>query len=172
MKLTDILPVERWEELEKDIRNRSGLSANVFNTEGIRITDFHFWPNRLCPAVKATSKGQAFICAVAHMNLAVQASKAKKPVMEECDAGLLKIVVPLFVEEEFIGAVGACGLLLDHGEVDGFLVNRITEISEADVEDLSAGIGAISTQEAQALGKYIQDRIAGIVSDFQQGRSS
>ena len=73
MELTDLLPLEKWAELETEIHARSGLESNVFNTDGIRITDNKVWVNRLCPAIKATDKGQAFICAVAHMNLAAMA---------------------------------------------------------------------------------------------------
>ena len=58
--------------------------SNVFNTDGIRITNNKVWVNRLCPAIKATDKGQSFICAVAHMNLANQAREEHRPVIEEC----------------------------------------------------------------------------------------
>jgi hypothetical protein len=69
MKLTDLLPLEKWKEFEEDVTRRSNLGANVFNMDGIRITDYKSWANRLCPAIKATDKGQSYICAVAHMNL-------------------------------------------------------------------------------------------------------
>ena len=69
MNLTDIMPAEKWIELEKDIYERSGLASNVFNIDGIRITDYKVWVNRLCPVVKADDRGQSFICAVAHMNI-------------------------------------------------------------------------------------------------------
>ena len=75
MKLTDILPLEKWVELENDIHNRYGMDVNVFNTDGVRISEFKQWVNKLCPAVKATDKGQSFICAVAHMNIASQANR-------------------------------------------------------------------------------------------------
>ena len=74
---------------EKELHTRSGLDVNVFDTDGIRITEYKEWVNRLCPVVKAHDKGQTFICAVAHMNIAAQAKQAKNPVIEECDGGLL-----------------------------------------------------------------------------------
>jgi ligand-binding sensor protein len=159
MKLTDIAPVESWVEFEKEINRRSGLDANVFNTEGYRISDLKNWANKLCPEIKATDKGQSFICAPAHMNLAVQAMKTKKAVVEECDAGLVKIVVPIFVDEQFVGAVGACGFLLDDGEVDTFLVNKMTDIEEEKVEKLAEGIPAITTEKADSIVAYIEVQI-------------
>ena len=168
MELIDILPVEKWIELEKDIHERSGLASNVFNADGIRITDYKVWVNRLCPVVKAHDSGQSFICAVAHMNIADMARKSKETVIEECDAGLLKLVVPIFVKGEFLGAVGACGLILDDGDVDAFMVNRTIEIGEEKVEGLSDDIKRITTEEAEALGEYISGCIKKITGDFEQ----
>ena len=168
MELTDILPVENWLELEKDIHERSGLASNVFNVQGIRITDYKVWVNRLCPVVKANDNGQSFICAVAHMNIADMAKNSKETVIEECDAGLLKLVVPIFVKGEFLGAVGACGLLLDDGDVDSFMVNRTIEIGEEKVEGLSDDIKRVSTEDVEALGEYITERIKKITDDFEQ----
>ncbi|QTA88914.1 PocR ligand-binding domain-containing protein [Desulfonema magnum] len=168
MELTDILSIEKWTEFEKDIVGRSRLDASVFNTDGIRITNFRQLANRLCPEVKATDRGQSFICAVAHMNLAAQAMQTKKPVIEECDAGLLKLVVPIFVKDEFVGAVGACGFLLDDGEIDSFMVNKTTDIPEEKIESLSEGIETISTEKAESLAAYIQKQLDNFVNDFEK----
>jgi len=168
MELTDLLPVEKWKELEKEITRRSGLDANIFNIDGIRITDYKNWANRLCPAIKATDKGQSYICAVAHMNLSAQAKQTQKSLVEECDAGLVKIIVPIFVKDAFLGAVGACGSLLDDGEVDSFLVNMTTGINEDDIERLSADIETMSTEKAGTVISYIEEEIGKIISKFDE----
>ena len=165
MKLTDLAPLDKWIELEKDLHKKSGLDVNVFDIKGYRISEFKNWANRLCPEIKATDKGQSFICAPAHMNIATLAMRSKQPVLEECDAGMLKLVVPIFFDDEFVGAVGACGYLLDDGEVDSFLVNKMTDISEDKVERLSEGIDSITTEKAEILAQYIENQIAGIVKN-------
>jgi ligand-binding sensor protein len=167
MKLTDIAPLERWKELEMDIHRRSGLNASVFNPEGFRISDYKAWANRLCPEIKATDKGQSFICAPAHMNIAAQARNNRRTVIEECDAGLIKLVVPIFFDGAFLGAVSACGVLLDDGEVDGFLVNKMTDIEQSTVERLSEGIPSITTEAAEALGRYIEEQVDRIIEQKQ-----
>ncbi len=163
MKLTDILPLEKWVELEKEICARSGLDASVFNVDGIRITDYKKWANQFCPAIKANEKGQSFICAVAHQNIATMARQTKAPVIEECDAGLMKAVVPIFVDDEFMGVAGGCGCFLDDGEVETFLVNKITGIDEEELETLSSGIGAITRAKVESLVEFIQEEIDKIV---------
>jgi ligand-binding sensor protein len=163
MKLTDLCPIEKWMAFEKKIHEKSGMDANVFNTGGIRITEYKEWVNRLCPAIKSIDKGQSFICAVAHINIAAQAMQTRSPAIEECDAGLIKLVVPIFVGDEFVGAVGACGLLLEDGEVDEFLINKTTDMAEAVIQDLSQGIGTLSRQKAEALAAYIQQELSTLL---------
>jgi ligand-binding sensor protein len=163
IKLTDLVPLDKWIELEKDFHKKSGLDVNVFDTKGYRISEFKNWANRLCPEIKATDKGQSFICAPAHMNIATLAMRSKQPVIEECDAGMLKLVVPIFFDDEFVGAVAACGYLLNDAEVDSFLVNKMTDISEDMVERLSDGIDSITTEKAEMFAQYIKNQITGIV---------
>ena len=165
MKLTDLAPLDKWIELEKDLHQKSGLDVNVFDTKGYRISEFKNWANRLCPEIKATDKGQSFICAPAHMNIATLAMRSKQPVIEECDAGMLKLVVPIFFDNEFVGAVGACGYLLDDGEVDSFLVNKMTDISEDKVERLAEGIDSITTEKAEKLAEYMTNQIAAVLDN-------
>ena len=168
MNLTDIAPIERWMELENDINARSGLDANVFDTKGYRISPQKHWANRLCPAIKDTDKGQSFICAPAHMNIAAQAMRSRATVIEECDAGMVKLVVPIFLGDEFIGAVGACGMTFADGEIDSFLVNKMTDIAEDTVDSLSATVPAIARDKAEALGRYIGERVEQIIAEFKQ----
>ena len=166
MKLTDILPLEKWIELEKEIYKRSGLNSNVFDVNGIRISDFQKWPNNLCPAIKANDKGQSFICAVAHMNLAAQAKQTGKAVIEECDAGLFKVVYPVFVQGEFLGVVAGCGLLLDDSETDTFLINKVTDIDEEKLEELSNGIERRSRTEIEKLAQYMKEEVDKITGNL------
>jgi ligand-binding sensor protein len=157
MKLTDVLPLETWKELEEEVFNRSGLQASVFDVDGIRITDTKRWANRLCPVIKADDRGQSYICAVAHMNLANEARGAREPVIGECDAGLSKLVVPIFVGDEFLGAAGGCGLLLEDGEVDSFMLNKTLDLPEEKTEELAEGIVSLSTAQMQVLADFISD---------------
>jgi ligand-binding sensor protein len=170
MTLLDILPVEKWIELEMEINKRSNLNASVFDSNGIRITDFKKWANRLCPAVKADEKGQSYICAVAHQNAANQARKTGNAAIVECDAGLVKVVVPIFVNDEFLGVAGGCGLLLKDSEVDTFLVNKTTDIDVEKIENLANDIATISMEKLQSVIRYIEKELVWIKHSYQYQR--
>lgn len=171
MKLTDIAPLKRWMELENDIQARSGMDANVFDTRGYRISPQKHWANELCPAIKDTDKGQSFICAPAHMNIAAQAMRSRETVIEECDAGMIKLVVPIFLEDEFIGAVGACGMKFEDSEIDAFLVNKMTEIDEEKVESLSATVPSIAIEKVEDLSRYIKSRLDEFLNECRSADS-
>jgi len=159
MNLIDILPIEKWIELEKEINKRSGLNASVFDADGIRITDFKKWANRLCPVVKVNEKGQSYICAVAHQNAANQAKKTGVPATIECDAGLVKFVAPIIVDDEFLGVAGGCGLMQKGSEVDSFLINKTTGIAAGEIENLSDDIATISIAKIESVIKYIEQEL-------------
>ncbi len=163
MQLTDILPIEKWNDLELDLVNLYHLQSSVFNADGIRITSNKNWSNSLCPVIKSIDKGQSFICAVAHMNLSNQARETGNPVIEECDAGLLKLVVPVFYKDEYLGVVGGCGLLADKGEVDVFAINKITGLEDKKIETLSSCIPTMTPEMARSACDYIESRLKAIV---------
>ncbi len=169
MTLTDLAPLERWRALEEELHACSGMDVSVFDTRGYRILPEKRWANRLCPAIKETDKGQSFICAPAHMNLAAQAARTRSPVIEECDAGMIKIVVPIFAGEEFVGAVGACGLRFEDVEIDSFLVGKMIDLAEERVEELAQSVAPFGRAQAEALVERIQRRLAELLAGVPGG---
>jgi ligand-binding sensor protein len=167
MKLTDIAPLKIWIELEKKINERSGLNASVFDVDGVRITNFKKWANKLCPVIKADEKGQNFICAVAHQNIAAQAQRSHKPVVAECDAGLMKLVVPVLLNGDFLGVAGGCGYITGNSEVDMFMISKTTGIAEEKLMDLSDDIAVMTPEQAESHTKFIQVEIEQIKKEYE-----
>jgi ligand-binding sensor protein len=167
MKLTDLQPLAKWVELEEAIRLRSGMRASIYDIDGIGITGRSRQANDLCREIRATGKGQTYICAVAHQNMAAMAQNGRTPIIEECDAGLLKIVVPIFCGDEFLGAAGGCGLLMEGGEVDDFMINKTTDLPEDQILELAGGVSTMTRAEAEQLAAFIAGEIDRIVKPHQ-----
>ncbi|MBT3226093.1 MAG: hypothetical protein HOE30_15550 [Deltaproteobacteria bacterium] len=159
MNLMDIAPFEKWQELEDVVCKRSGLNVSVFDMNGTRITGRDNWVNQLCPVIKANEKGQAFICSLAHQNIVNLTERSNKTLIEECDAGLVKFVVPIFINCEMIGVVGGCGLLLPDGEVDTFLIQKTIGGDEEQYMQLSENIGTVSEEDLLELSAFIELQI-------------
>jgi ligand-binding sensor protein len=166
MELTDILSTEEWARFEKEVSDRFHLNCTVYNTEGNSITGTQNWCNRLCPKIKANKDALAAICAPANQNFTAQVRQTGEPVIDECDAGLLKIAVPIYVREEFLGTAGGCGMLLADGEVEDFMVQKTTGMEEDEIVELCQGIGTMTEEEARTAAAVIEERISQIVKDF------
>ena len=168
MKLTDIATLKQWIELEQQINARSGLNASVFDVDGLRITDFKKWANRLCPVIKSDEKGQNYICALAHQNIAAQAQRTCRTVIAECDAGLMKIAVPIFLNGEFLGVAGGCGYILGDGEVDTFMVNKTIGIAEDKLMKLSDDIPVMTSEQARSHTEFIEHEVDQILKGYEK----
>ncbi|HKL00506.1 MAG TPA: PocR ligand-binding domain-containing protein [Desulfotignum sp.] len=172
MELTDLCPLETWENLEQELFEKFNFQGSVFTPDGVRITDVKNFNNQLCPAIKANEKGQTYICSAAHMNMTAMAKNLGKPVVEECDAGLTKLVVPIFLENQFLGVAGGCGLLTEGNDVDTFAVTKIAEMDEALVTDLAGSVPRISSDLIATVSTFIQERVEKILASCHQKKQS
>ena len=159
MELTEILTKEEWAAFEKELFDRFQINCTVYNTDGIGVTGKPNWCNRLCPEIKGNKDSLAAICAPGNQNFMARAEKTRKPVIDECDAGMLKIAVPIFNDDEFLGTAGGCGLIPVGGEVETFLIEKTAGLTEAEIEGLCEGIGTMSEEQAQEMASYIQEKI-------------
>jgi len=166
MKLVDILPVEKWIEIEKEINRRSGFNAGVYDDQGMRITDFKKWANRLCPSIRETDKGLKFICSVAHQNVAAQVLRTRETVVDECDAGLMKFAVPIFVDGKFLGVVGGCGKLRGKAKVDAYLVHRTAGLDEKGIGELAGDIEIIAEDKLESVITYVENKVDEVIEEF------
>ena len=159
MTLESLQPIEAWAALEKDLFAMFGFQGSVFNAQGERLNPPKVWSNRLCPQIKSSQKGQSFICAAAQMNMTNKAREAGEPVIDKCDAGLAKFVVPIFFKGEFLGVAGGCGCLTQGEEVETFAVHKLIEISEEKVSGLAVDVPRIDREKTASACGYIKERI-------------
>ncbi len=85
----------------------------------------------------------------------------------ECDIALVKMAVPIFVGDTFLGTVGGCGLLPEDGEVEEFMVQKTTGLEEREVSELVEGITTMSENMAREFEDYTATRIAKIVTRYE-----
>ncbi len=165
MKLTDVMPSEKWLEFAKSIYSKFGLNGAIYNKEGFLVHPRTPWANELCPIING-NKDSHFICASAQQNLSAMAKEQKKPIIGECDAGLIKIDVPIFVGNEFIGTAGGCGHLSEEGEVETFFISKMLNIEEEKVKELLTTVKKMSQNELDEVVKYVENELEKILSNF------
>jgi len=168
MTLTDILPVEIWGTIETEANKKFGLNASVFDAAGKRVTTQTNGENRLCRAIGESADGQIHICARSHQNISGRARIGAAPVVGECDAGFIKISVPIFVEDEFMGSFGGCGLLPEGEEIDTFYIGKITGMAEAEIEEMGKDIKTISRVKSEEVATFLAGAVRGVFVQAQK----
>ena len=163
MELTDICTLEEWVTLENELFEQFKFQGFVFNPQGIRITETKNSANPLCPAIKALENGQTFICSSAHSNMTQAVKASKKSMMEGCDAGFAKWVVPVHVEGEFLGVVGGCGMVLEGEEVDTFAINKIAGMDASEAAELAPRVPVTSQANMEAAVAHAEKRIQDLI---------
>ena len=118
MELRDLVSKEDCARLEQDVFDRHGINCTVFDAAGNGVTGAPHWCNRLCPEIKANTDSLAAICAPANQHFMAQARQTGKAVIGACDAGFVKVAVPILSNGTFLGTAGGCGLLPPGGEVE------------------------------------------------------
>jgi len=160
VELTDLMPLSGWRQLEEDLHSCSGMNASAFDPQGKRLTDYANWGNALCPRIKSNPNGLQAICACANQVLMRQAAQEEQPILEECDAGLAKLLVPVIRSGQFLGVAGCCGSRLQGSAIDTHYIARTTGMPETEVIRLADAVPTISRQRAEEVLDWIVKRLA------------
>ncbi|NLE97589.1 MAG: helix-turn-helix domain-containing protein [Propionibacterium sp.] len=162
--LRELVDVEFLQQLQDDFAEETGLAMVTVDAAGIPVTE----PSRftsLCTMLRKDPeiRQRCFTCD-AHGGF--QSAITRKLFVYRCHAGLVDFSVPVFAEEQYLGAVLAGQVLLtkghedlnemhlgltDLGRVDGALEAR-EEIRSIDLSKLEAAAKAIAAKVTEALG--------------------
>jgi ligand-binding sensor protein len=164
MKMTDLMPVEQWLELEKELHEKFHINAEVVEVDGKRVTNKRLWCNELCRKIRASAEGTGGICAPSGQEFVRLIREERKPFIEECDLCLSKINVPVIVDGEVVGAVGGCGLLPEGNEVEEYLVTVTMGMDEGEVQQLAETIPTASQDKLEEIRDYIQAKVLEIIA--------
>jgi ligand-binding sensor protein len=168
MKLTDIMSTAAWEQFENSLFDRFQMNIAVYEASGTALSGRPHWCNRLCPAIKANQESLAAICAPGNQYFMARVRQTRKPLIDCCDAGFIKIAVPIFVGDAFLGTAGGCGRLPAGGAVEIFLLEKTMGLSKARIAGLCEGMETMTAAEAEAMAAFVERRIAHFVDQFQK----
>jgi ligand-binding sensor protein len=163
MNLTDLQPKEKWIELQQELHDRFHLNADVMDKDGARLAG-NTWGNDLCRAIREDAKGHGAICAPAGQMFVHLMQSGRASFVEECDAGMVRISVPVIVDGELIGAVGGCGLMPEEGEVDEFMVEMSTAMDADAVAGLAGSVQTASEARVREILDFIEARVAALTA--------
>ncbi|HDD35246.1 MAG TPA: hypothetical protein ENF30_00430 [Candidatus Desulfofervidus auxilii] len=162
MRLTDILAVEEWQRFAAEIFEKYGMNAAINDSEGNVIHPAPGWANEICPLIKGDPQRRV-VCASAQQNMMKVAKDKNITIIEECDVGFTKFVVPIFYKNEFLGTAGGCGVVLKGSEIDTFYLAQLLNKTEEEVEKMLSSVKEISEEELKQAVEFVERRIKEIV---------
>jgi ligand-binding sensor protein len=95
--------------------------------------------------------------------LTQQAKDTREPAVDVCDVGLIKLNVPIYLQDTFLGVVSCCGSLPMGGEVEEFLIQRTTSLTDQAMRELSHTIKTIGQDQINDWIKIIQQKLGSLL---------
>jgi len=127
MKLQDIFTVEEWDRLLGSFKTVVGIAPITIDATGNPITSACF-TCEACKMIKSTPEG-AKRCKEGHVRMVAEAKETRKAIVRLCHAKFLKVTIPIFDGDEFLGITGGCNILPENAQADdNFLLKLGAEI--------------------------------------------
>ena len=127
MKLLDVFSVEEWDKLLGVFKTTIGIAPITIDAAGNSVTSPCF-TCEACRLIKSTSEG-AKRCKEGHIKMVAEAKESRKALVRFCHAKFLKVTIPIFNGDEFLGITGGCNILPQDSNVeDSFYMQLAREI--------------------------------------------
>lgn len=157
----DVKTEDEWKQIIEQFAGQVAMTTCLADDAGAHPSLCH--PDRypLCAAIREDAEAATFICGKANVAMLAVARKTLRPVVDMCDAGLFRIVVPIVREGALAGLMVACGVASDDvdEELDAFLVSRQLGIPETEVEELARATPAASEEELRRQAESLFERL-------------
>jgi len=149
MNVLELKRREEWETILRGIAKKTRMTVTLTDENGGHILHTQGTRCPLCSRIREKKEALTFICSQCNTAMLEEAKQLLEPVIDFCDAGLTRMVVPIVRRGELIGQITACGGAAQGEEIDLYLVARQVGISEEEAETLAASTPAVSTDEVK-----------------------
>jgi ligand-binding sensor protein len=159
MTLMDLKKKEAW----KSILDRFSLDVNmtaclIDEAGNSLLCSFDRYP--LCRTIRDDQEAATYICSQTNIAMIAVVKRTLRPEVDVCEAGLLRVVVPIVQDGVVVGQIAACGLASEDEELGSFVVAKQLGVSEEQVEGLARSTPFGSEEELQRLGERLFDELS------------
>ncbi len=152
MELTDTVSLEKWKSIVDQIHEKFGFNGTVYRKDNSVLAKSEGWANKVCPAIK--SGDSVVVCSSAQQRLSKIAQEKKDCAVDECDAGFIKFLMPLYIGNELAGTIGGCGCLDENTEIDAFHIGKL--LKKEDITDILSSTKHISKDKLREAIQFVQ----------------
>jgi ligand-binding sensor protein len=146
----DLKTKEQWDEILDRFARQLGMTTCLTDDTGNQpLCHFDRFP--LCALIRANQTATTFICSQTNTAMLAVVKKTLQPEIDLCEAGLIRLVVPLVRDGRLVGQVFACGLATKDEELDPFPIAKQLGVPEEQVVELAKSTPFGSEEELQQL---------------------
>jgi ligand-binding sensor protein len=149
MDVLDLKSKEDWQAVLHEIADKTKMTVTLTDDKGNHILHTQGTRCPLCSKIREKKEALTFICSQCNTAMLEEAKQILEPVVDFCDAGLTRMVVPIVRDGVLIGQLTACGGAAKDEEIDLFLVAQQVGITEEEVQSLADTTPAVSTEEVK-----------------------
>ena len=147
---------EKWQEILEELCRELGMPAAIMDKKNV-VLQVSGERNPLCFEIRANEESLVFICSQTQIFMAQEARKTRKPVIDVCEAGMLKYVIPLFFKGEYIGSLTGCGACIPKEEIQTFVIEKSSKMGEEKISRLARSVHEVE-----------QAKVVDVVNRFSQ----
>jgi ligand-binding sensor protein len=158
LSVYDVKNRETWQELLDKAQSAVGMPAALLDQNNA-ILQSSGERNELCLEIRSRKESLPVICGQSQKFMAETARTQKAPLVEICEGGLAKLVVPIFRDQNYLGCVTACGSVLPETEVETFLISKATGMGEDAVAAMGKKVPFVKKEDLEKLGEDLFRRL-------------
>jgi ligand-binding sensor protein len=157
-ELFEIRDRDGWSAILGEIAAELGMVATLVDPQGMILLHEGEYPET-CLKVRRRPQSLTFVCGQSSQALMKQAERSRGPVVELCQIGLCKMVIPIFRGDRFLGAVASCSRALVGEELDPFLLSQELEIGEEEAQELLSSTPEIEEERLWEVARRWEERL-------------
>ena len=158
MSVYDIKSEKEWQEILDDVREESGMPAALVDKKNV-VLQVSGERNPLCSEIRANNESLAFICGQTQQFMMKQAKSTRQPVIDACEAGMLKSLIPLFLDTDFKGSITVCGSCVPGEEIETFTIAKSTKMNEKEIRSLVKAVPEADQEKARGVIQRLFQKI-------------
>jgi len=156
----DLNSREAWQELLDYMQSALGLPSALMDPKNI-ILQSSGGRNELCREIRSRKKALPVICGQSQQFMAKMARTQRTSVVEICEAGMVKLVVPLFHDQDYLGSITTCGAMLPETAIETFLIEKAIGMGEDAIDEMAENVPTVQTEQLEQVAEDIFRRLDG-----------
>ncbi len=154
MSVYDIKSEEEWQKILDDLCKESEMPAALVDKKSV-VLQVSGERNPLCLKIRSNNESLAFICGQTQQFMVKKAKSTQEPVIDPCEAGMLKFLIPLFFDSEFVGSITVCGSCVPGEEIETFAIAQSTKMNEDEIRPLVKQVCEVDQEKVTGVAQRL-----------------